>query len=299
MASEGEEKLFGATLDVGYVQPYMWAGWQLSRGACMQPAAVFSVWNINLGIFWNLYGSERDRDVNSQTDEPIKGEYKKGFGMCDEVQLFVDRSFSWDWFSLSTSYWHLAYTWGYADYSDTTQNKAICEWFGSYSAGELTIVPAFQLGPFSVFTEQNLVIVANKRDEQHSAADTSGQEFTVRRTDLGSYHGVFGVSWAKEATDKWSIELVARTEWATWQFIRPWLGGRLKNELMNRNIKPHGIYHITIGSNTSYNLLPNLSVSANLNVQFITNYWIRKNDTKVAKGCIPYGGMHVTYNWSW
>lgn len=293
-ASEEDDKLFGAGLEVGYVAPNVWAGWQLSKGPCIQPIASFSIWDFSLGIFWNIYGSEKDRDVHSQTGGGVYGKYKKGFGMCDEVQFFLEWSRSWKWFSLGASYWHLAYTWGFAQYQDTTADKAICEWFGQLSSGELTISPSLNFGPLSIFTDQSVVIVAKERDEKYDTLN-----LVAKKSDLGSYHGVFGLSWSKEASEKWSLELLTKIEWASWKFIRPWLNSKLKEDLKKINHRPYGIYHITFGTGASYNLLPQLKISGNFNFDFITNYWVRKNDIKGVNGCIPYGGIHLVYDWSW
>ena len=62
---EGED-FFGASLDLGYVGPDVWAGFQVSEGARIQPIIKFSVWKFAIGIFWNIYGSEKDRKVNTQ-----------------------------------------------------------------------------------------------------------------------------------------------------------------------------------------------------------------------------------------
>lgn len=287
--SEENDKLFGASLDLGYVGPNVWAGWQLSQGPCIQPVVSFSIWEFSLGIFWNLYGSEKDRAMDSQTGEGLYGKYKSGFGMCDEVQFFAEWGHTWKWFSLSAAYWHLAYTWGYSDYQDTTKNKPICEWFGTYSSGELTLTPSLNLGPFSIFTEQNMVIIANERDEGKT---TDSSNIIIKRSDLGSYHGVFGVTWAKES-DMVSVDITAKTEWATWKFIRPWIGSYTMKQK-----RPSGFYHITLGTGASYTLFPSFSISGNFNVQFTTNRWI-KIDNRGNKGIIPYGGIHLTYNWSW
>lgn len=294
------ENLFGASVDLAYVGPNMWAGWQLSNGPCIQPTFKFSIWKFNIGIYMNLYGSERDWDISSVTGEGIKGQYKKGFGMCDEVQFFVDGGYDWKYFSIAAAYWHLSYTWGYAQFTDPTKNKAICEWFGVLSSGELTISPAVHLGPFTIFTDQNLVIAAESRDEQNTtnnALDSLG--IVVKKSGLWDYHGVLGVSWSKEAAEGLSIELVAKTEWASKKFIEPWLDGRLKSDLKKKNIEPWGIYHITVGTSSSYSILPQLSVSGYFNVEFITNRWVRFNEIKTIKGCIPYAGINLSYSWSW
>ena len=282
---EEKDKLFGASFEIGYVHPNMWAGWQLSQGPCIQPVATFSFREFNLGIYWNLYGSEKDRAMDSQTGEGLYGKYKSGFGMCDEIQFFLDWSHSWKWFSFGASYWHLAYTWGYDQ--DTSQTTPICEWFGTFSAGELTLVPSCNFGPFSVFTEQNMVIVAKNRDEP---SDTSN--IAIRKSDLGSYHGVLGITWAKES-DNVSVNITAKGEWATWKFIRPWIGSYAMKQK-----QPSGFYHVTIGTGAGYTPIPQLSISGDFNVDFKTNRWV-KIDHKGNKGIIPHGGLHLTYNWSW
>ena len=289
-----DDKLFGASLDVGYVAPNVWAGWQLSQGPCIQPTAGFSIWEFNLGVFLNMYGSQRDKFQKSLDTAKVDNKYQKQFGMIDEVQFFLDWGHSWEWFSLSASYWHLAYTWGFAQYQDTTKKKEICEWFGRYSSGELTVSPSFNFGSLSIFTDQSVVIIAQERDE-----DEDTLNIVSKKSDLGSYHGVFGLSWSKAASEKWSLELLAKIEWASWKFLRPWLNSKLKEELKNIDHKPYGVYHCTLGAGNSYTFLPQFSISANFNVDFITNYWVRKNDNRVVKGCIPYGGIHLTYNWSW
>jgi hypothetical protein len=292
---EEKEKLFGASIDLGYVGPNMWAGWQLSQGPCIQPLMKFSIGEFNIGMYMNFYGSEKDRDVNSSTGEGMTGKYKKRFGTCDEVQFLIDWSHDWKYFSLAASYWHLSYTWDNSRYSNTKDSTAKCVWFGPMSGGELTISPSVQLGPFSIFTDQNLVIIAKERKEEREID-------TITKTSLWDYHGVFGVSWSKDASEKWSIDLQAKTEWASNKFIDPWLDSKIKKLLNERNIKPNGIYHITFGTSSTYNVLPQLSISANFNVEFITNYWVRMNGiytTKSNKVCIPYVGLHATYSWNW
>ena len=195
-ASEEDDKLFGASLDLGYVSPNVWAGWQLSYGPCIHPTASFSIWEFNLGVFLNMYGSQRDKFKESLDTLNVDSKSQKQFGMIDEVQFFLDWGHSWDWFSLGASYWHLAYTWRYAQHQDTTQ-KVGCEWFGKYSSGELTVSPSFNFGPFSIFTDQSVVIVAQARDETDDPLN-----LVSKKNDIGSYHGVLGLSWSQAAGER-------------------------------------------------------------------------------------------------
>lgn len=292
-AEEKEGGLFGASVDMGYVMPNMWAGWKLSNGACIQPTFTFTIGEFNIGTYMNMYGSEADRRKNSMTGEPMYGKYMKGFGMIDEVQFFAGWEHGWKWFSLGASFWYLAYTWQNTRYSNTQDSTDRCEWFGQMAGGELTISPAVHLGPFSIFTDQNVVVVARERKWEQWVNDSTVNVTT--KNALGDYHGVLGAAWATGADDTWSIELSAKAEWANMKFIREWLESRVKKK------KPQGIYHITIGANSSYNILPQLSISGNFNVDFITNYWVRFNSVynkSGNNGCIPYGGIHLTYTWS-
>lgn len=294
VVEESAEDLFGASLQIQYVGPNMWAGFQLSNGPCIQPILTFSVHDFSIGMFMNFYGSERDRDVNSTSDDIIEGKYKKGLGMCDEVQLFFDWGHDWKWFSLSSSLWYMAYTWDYAMASDASQSTAICKWFGILSSGELTVTPAVNLDPFSIYMEHSWVVIAKKRTLKQDSL--SGN---IRKTDIGAYHGVFGITWTKSPVEQCSIDLGVKTEWATKKFLDPWMGNRLKEELKKENKMPHGFYHVTFGAASTFDINSQLSITGEFNVQFITNHWLKINDIKIAKGCIPYGGFAINYSFGW
>lgn len=284
-AGEGKRS-YSLGLDLGYLGPNVWAGWRTTEGPVFQPTTTFSVsdpflGDFTLGNYLNMYGSQKDR-IREST-----GGYKSGYnslsmGTVDEVQFFGEWARSWNDFSLSVSYWHLSYTW----------NTNILEWFGQYSSGEMTLAPSYKIGDVTLFTQQNMVVVANSRGDtvevkKDSSATEPQFDLNQKKTDIGSYHAVYGISWDKEMGNM-GMNLGVKTEWATYKFIEPWIwDGDIKNH------KPSGFYHLTFSAGNSYSPYPWLSISANYGIQYMLNKWVDLD--KRYKGSVPYAGIHTSF----
>ncbi len=292
-SEEEKENLFSTSLELGYVGPDVWAGFRVSNGTRIQPLLKFTVWDFGIGIFWNIYGSEKDRMVNTQPPpDYLYGKYTKGLGMCDDVEFFIEWGHDWDWFSLSSDIWLMAYTWKNNRFGITATDKSICKWFGNNTSAALSITPSINLGPFSIYNMHWVDIMGRDREVLED-------EKWVTKNPIGDYRGTLGFTYSANPVERYSFELGAYAEWANKKFLREWLESNIKAVLRNRNDLPYGIYHITVGASSSFDVLPQLSISGNFNVEFITNHWIRINDVKTAKGCIPYGGLHLSYSFGW
>ncbi len=288
-----EDNLFGASLELGYVGPDVWAGFQVSSGTRIQPILKFTVWDFGVGIFWNIYGSERDRLPNTQPPpDDLYGKYAKGLGMCDEVQFFVEWSHDWNLFSLSSDIWLMAYTWKNNRFGLTANDKSICKWFGNNTSAAFSITPSVNLGPFSIYVMHWVDIMGRNRKVLED-------EEWVTKNPIGDYLGNFGFTYSANPVERYSLELGAYVGWANRKFLKEWLDTGIKAVLRNRNDLPRGIYHVTMGASSSYDVLPQLAISGFFNVEFVTNYWIRISDVKTAKDCIPYGGLNVCYSFGW
>lgn len=286
-SEEGAGRTHAVSLDLGYVGPNVWAGWRTSEGPVLQPTAAYSLGDpllgsFEAGMYCNMYGSQKDR-IRESTGGYRSGYNSLALGTVDEFQLFGGWERSWGNFTLSAAYWHLAYTW----------NDNRLEWFGKFSSGELTVAPAYALGPFTFYTEQNMVVVANSRGDtvevkQDSTGNTPSFDLNRRTTDLGSYHAVYGMGWAHEAGPM-GLDLGLKTEWATYKFIKPWIwDGDIKNH------HPSGFYHVTFTAGTSYSPTPWVTLSANYGYQHMLNKWIDLD--KKYKGSVTHAGIHANFH---
>ncbi len=306
--SEGEslsnEKYIfqGLEMNLGYVSKNMWAGFQFSDGPCIQSITKLSFWKISVGAYWNMMGSEEDRIKKSvggyKTDKAARG-----FGMIDEVQFFVEGGHTWKRFALDGSIWLLAYS---GDDSiavtDTIINDTVkvndkkydvYNWWGKSTSAELTIRPSVQLGPITLFTEQNVVIFALEAEKiVHNVDDSTGNESkstTGKGNSIGAYHGVFGATITKEV-EKIDIEFTVKAEYAPYSFLESFIWSK-----KDREKEPSGIYHVTLAAKGAYSPVPSLKIDGFFNVQFMTNKDLDK--AMGYDGCIPYGGLILTYLW--
>jgi hypothetical protein len=156
----------------------------------------------------------------------------------------------------------------------------------------LSITPSINLGPFSIYNMHWVTIIGRDREVLED-------DKWVTKNPIGDYRGTLGFTYSANPVERGSIDLGAYVEWANEKFLKEWLDTGIKAVLRNRDDLPYGIYHITFTSSASYEISPHVSISGNFNVEYITNHWIKINDIKRAKGCIPYGGLWLTYSYGW
>jgi len=239
-SEETKEDLFGVSVDVGYVGPDVWAGFQVSEGTRLQPIIKFSVWDFGIGMFWNIYGSEKDRKVNTQPPpDYLYGKYTKGLGMCDDVEFFIEWSHDWNWFSLASDFWYLGYTWKNNRFGITASDKSICQWFGNNSNGALSITPSVNLGPFSIYNFHWVTILGKDRKALED-------DIWVTKNPIGDYRGILGFTYSANPVERGSIGLGAYVEWANSKFLKEWLDSGIKAVLTNRDDLPRGIHHLLL-----------------------------------------------------
>ena len=292
-ASNTNDKLgpFDLGARVSYVAPYLWRGIPLTQGPCIQPVFWASFQELSLGMFINMFGSNRDLKYKNYKElDPFTGPGSQSFGMINEVKLYLNWKHDFaKLFSLYTAYTHLAY----AEHKDEFGYFEAYEWFDKRSTyGELTIKPSFQVGSCNIFTEQNLVILAIKHTRK-------GDFDTTEVNDMGNYHSVYGVTFEKKASEDFTVAMTISEELANKGFLSKMV--KDKDEYLVTGIDSWGFYQTTINLMLYYQPFSWFSYSVNCGTEFITNknvaYHTNPNSFTISQGALIFGGMHTTFTW--
>lgn len=302
-ASNTNDKLgpFDLGARISYVTPYVWHGVPITQGPCIQPVFWGSLKGFSLGMFINMFGSNKDRKYNegSQNQDPLTGEGSQSFGMINQVKLYLDWNHTFgDFFSLYTSYTHTAY----AEHSErdtlTSKIKTYYEWFSEKSTfGELTIRPSIQIGIFTIFTEQNVGLIFDSNYEVWVPGDTTWwKKAEINDYRSGNYHSTYGITVKKEAADNFTVAATISTDLANKRFLNRFTkGGR-----ENLPLDSWGLYQLTILGQTRYNPVPWFTLAGDYGFEFITNRKIGNNsfgpNTEI-KGGFFFGGLHTVFSW--
>lgn len=302
-ASKKDHIFSGFEMNLGYVSKNMWAGFQFSNGPCIQSITKLSFWKFNIGAYWNMIGSEEDR-IKLSTGGYKTDKAARGFGMIDEVQFFIEGGNTWKKFTLESSIWFLAYT---GDDSTATEETimndstiieettySVYNWWGKYISSEAMIKGDLQFGPLTIFSEHFFTVFArdNEKTEYDINDSTGAQEEkkVSKGNNIGAYHGAFGATITKEV-EKIDLEFTVKAEYAPFNFLKSFIWSE-----KDREKEPSGIYHITLRAAGAYTPLPPLKIDGFFNVQFMTNKDLDK--AMGYDGCIPYGGLILTYSWN-
>ena len=281
---------FGFGGQISYVGPYLWRGIPLTQGPCIQPVFWASFQELSLGMFINMFGSNRDLKYKNYKElDPFTGPGSQSFSMINEIKLYLNWKHEFTkLFSLYTAYTHLAY----AEHRDEFGYFEAYEWFDKRSTyGELTIKPSFQIGSCNIFTEQNLVILAVKHTRK-------GDFDTTEVNDIGNYHSAYGVTFEKKASEEFTVAMTISEELANKGFLSKMV--KDKDEYLVVGIDSWGFYQTTINLMLSYQPVSWFSYSVNSGVEFITNkniaYHTNPNSFTISQGALIFGGMHTTFS---
>jgi len=302
-ASNTNDKLgpFDLGARVSYVAPYVWHGVPLTQGPCIQPVFWGSIKGFSLGMFINMFGSNKDRKYKegSQNQDPLTGEGSQSFGMINQVKLYLDWSHTFgEVFSLYTSYTHTAYAEHSERDTSTSKINTYYEWFSEKSTfGELTIRPSIQIGILTIFTEQNVGLIFDSNYEVWVPGDTTWWEKAeINDSRSGNYHSTYGVTVNKEPTDNFTIAATISADVANKRFLNRFA----KDSRDQLPLNSWGLYQFTIFGQTRYNPVPWFALAGNYGFEFITNKKIGYNifgPNNEIKGGFFFGGIYTLFSW--
>jgi len=291
--SARKNNFFGFGGEIGYAAPYIWRGIQLTSGPCIQPELWISLWEIRAGLFINMFGSNKDREIEKIDKinliiDYATGEGSQSFGMINKVNLFLDWQHSFnEHFSLYAAYNQYAYA-EHEEYNfETFELSTRYEWFHPKSTnGEITIRPALHIGLFEIFTEQNVVIFA-------SEYTMPGYLDTFVINDLGNYHSTYGIALEKRASDRCAVSLALSEDLAGTDFISKMIKIEEDIDVIYKGLQSWGFYQTTCQILINYCPRPWLALRMNAGYEFITNHNMR--EVLNNKSPIIFGGVHTTY----
>jgi hypothetical protein len=285
------DKPFGFGGEVGYVGQNIHRGILLTTGPCIQPDLWVSFKDFSFGMFINMFGSTKDRKMEGgRIKRPMTGPGSQSFGMINQVKLYLDWEHSFgERFNLNAAYTHLAY----GEHKDLEGYFKAYKWFNKNStSGELSLIPSFKIGNFSLFTEQNLVIFGLEHDST-----------TYTKSEFGNYHSAYGVKYEKQLTDNFAF------------------GGELSEHLASKGyfsnavrfndpsegfvqIDSWGLYLTHIELMAAYMPVSWFSLALNCGVNYITNTTIAESvsvpiapDEFSSEAVRIFGGLHAKFSW--
>lgn len=292
----GMDWLYGFGYKLGYVGPYIWRGLPITKGPSIQEEIWVSVKNFRLGMFMNMYGSNKDRKgwkLKKLTNLSIDtSKYSEGFGMINQVKFFLDWEHSFnETFTLFVGYTMYAY----GNYTEVDTLKTIYEkkygWFKNNSRyGEFSIKPSFKIGNLVLFTIQDFVFIAPERSfalEEWNEKKEILEWIEKEDTRRGSYHGIFGLSIEKRLSDELMCSFRIQEEIANRIFFET----HYRDPLNGETISTYGAYQRNINFKTQYSPIPWVLISANCGAVFYTKETI-SNKTE-AKGALLFGGLNT------
>ncbi len=308
-SASNDGKLFSVGGEIGYVAPYVWKGIPMTKGPCIQPQFWFSVQDFKLGMFINMFGSNKDVvwpkakvnvDANTIEFPPIdSGECSQSFGMINEINF----NLNWDHyftknFSLLAGF--TLYAYGEHKEPDTVTYKDIKNYKMFHENvwySEFTLRPSFKLGIFNLFTEQNFVLIAPERSFLYP--DTNMIWHELNDSKFGSWHCVLGVNIEKKLSDEVTCCLLLQEELGNRKFFESLYRDPEFINIWNaeETVSIVGAYQNTVKLSTEYTPFPWFLISANCGIEFITKEII-KEKTEM-KGAFVFGGIHTRFSFSW
>ncbi len=311
-AQMNESKLFEIGCDIGYVAPYVWRGFPMTNGPCIQPQFWVSVSDFKLGVFINMFGSNKDvawpkvkvnDDANTIEFPPIdSGECSQSFGMINELNFYLawDRSFS-KIFSLLAGV--TLYAYGEHIEVDTAKTKYIHRYSMFHENAwysEFTLRPSFTVGIFNIFTEQNFVLIAPERSFLYQDIGPTGLIWAEKKDSrFGNWHCALGVNIEKELSDEITCCLLLQEEIANRNYFETLYRDPefVDPENPEETVSIVGAYQQTLRLSTIYAPFPWFHVSANCGIEFITKETISEKTER--KGAFIFGGIHTRFSFSW